>query len=411
MQKLLCIGMIFPESSSTAAGRRMLQLLHFFKENGYQVVFASASQENPFSDDLKRLNIIQKQIALNDASFDVFVKDLNPDIVLFDRFISEEQFGWRVKENCPNAIRILDTEDLHCLRIGRHEAFKQNRPFEIKDLVHLDITKREIASIYRCDVSLMISSFEMKILSTTFNISSNLLIELPFLLDTISEKDMMRKPSFQERVDFISIGNFKHEPNWQSVLHLKKTIWPLIRKNLPEARLLIYGAYPRQKVTDLHHEKDGFIVKGRAENAHEVISKARILVAPLQFGAGLKGKLIDAMESGTPSITSTIGAEAMHGSLPWNGSINDDPAKFAKNATELYTNEGKWGIAHKNGFKIVNALYNKDRLSDTLHLRLTSMQKNLMSHRADNFIGNLLQHHSLQSTKYLSKWIEEKNKN
>ncbi len=409
MQTVLCIGMVFPESNSTAAGSRMLQLLIFFKETGYRIVFASSAQKSSFSDDLASLDVIQEHIKLNDVSFDMFIKDLDPAIVLFDRFISEEQFGWRVAENCPNALRILDTEDLHCLRIARQEAFKKDKPFEIEDLFQLDTTKREIASIYRCDLSLMISSFEMEILTSRFNIPVTLLIELPFLLNTISGKGIQDKPTFKERTDFISIGNFKHEPNWQSVLYLKKTIWPLIRKQLPSERLLIYGAYPSQKVTDLHNEKEGFIVKGRAENAHEVISKAKVLLAPLQFGAGLKGKLIDAMQCGTPSITTSIGAESMHGHLPWNGFVKDSPEQFAEVAVELYTTKAIWEQSQQNGYEIINQLYDKKSLSERLFYRIKEVQERIISHRKANFIGSLLQHHTLNSTKYLSKWIEEKN--
>ncbi len=410
MQKVLFIGLVYPESNSTAAGSRMLQLICFFAAKNYEIIFASAAQESPFSDDLAELNVQQVSIELNSVSFDQFITELNPVIVVFDRFISEEQFGWRVVENCPDAIRMLDTEDLHCLRSGRYEAFKQHRTFNLEELFDLEITKREIASIYRCDLSLMISSFEMEILTNQFKIPSAILLELPFMLDRITDEQVSNKPSFEERTDFISIGNFKHEPNWQLVLFLKKTIWPQIRNQLPNAKLLIYGAYATQKVTDLHNEKEGFFVKGRAENAHEVISKAKVLLAPLQFGAGLKGKLIDAMQNGTPSVTTTIGAESMHGSLPWNGFIEGDPEKFAEKADELYTNKELWRTSQKNGYTIINQLYDKSELSIKLWHRITDLHENLKSHRTHNFIGNLLQHHTLKSTKYLSKWIEEKNR-
>jgi hypothetical protein len=69
----------------------------------------------------------KETIALNSSSFDVFVKQLQPSIVLFDRFMIEEQFGWRVAENCPNAVRILDTEDLHCLRLAQKSIQRKTR--------------------------------------------------------------------------------------------------------------------------------------------------------------------------------------------------------------------------------------------------------------------------------------------
>ena len=102
------------------------------------------------------------------------------------RFMIEEQYGWRVMKNCPNALRILDTEDLHCLRKTRHKALKEKRVFSKNDLLKEDITKREIASILRCDLSLMISTFEMDLLQNFFKIDEKLLYHLPFLLSKIA---------------------------------------------------------------------------------------------------------------------------------------------------------------------------------------------------------------------------------
>ena len=93
-----------------------------------------------------------KRKILNDSGFDAFVKKLDPNIVLFDRFFTEEQFGWRVTEFAPNALRILDTEDLHSLRQVREQLFKNNIPFTVEKWLQSDVTKREIAAIYRSDL-------------------------------------------------------------------------------------------------------------------------------------------------------------------------------------------------------------------------------------------------------------------
>jgi hypothetical protein len=109
---LLVIGYVWPEPNSSAAGKRMMQLLQSFIQANYEIVFASAAQKSGFEANLIALGITEKQIQLNHASFDAFVSDFNPNVVLFDRFFIEEQFGWRVSKNCPNALKILDTEDL-----------------------------------------------------------------------------------------------------------------------------------------------------------------------------------------------------------------------------------------------------------------------------------------------------------
>ena len=136
---------------------------------------------------------------------------------------------------------------------------------------------------------------------------------MPFLLEPIDETVISKWPTFYERKNFAFIGNFLHEPNWNVVLYLKETVWPLLKKRFPEAVLEIYGAYPSQKVLQLHQPKEGFLIMGRAENAQEVVEKARVVLVPLRFGAGLKGKLAEAMYCGTASVTTTNGAEAMSG--------------------------------------------------------------------------------------------------
>src|SRR5690606_10940522 len=113
-KKVLFIGLVWPELTSSAAGKRILQLVEFFLDKGFEVIFSSAASKSKASFDFSLLRAIkQSQIELNNSSFNEFVRKLNPDFVVYDRFVSEEQFGWRVSQECPNAVQILDTEDLH----------------------------------------------------------------------------------------------------------------------------------------------------------------------------------------------------------------------------------------------------------------------------------------------------------
>ena len=388
----------------------MLQLIELFLEQEYSVTFATTTQKTANAFDLKSIGVNEVTIALNSSSFDSFVKELNPAMVVFDRFMIEEQFGWRVADNCPNAIRVLDTEDLHSLRNVRQEAIKKETPFLIDDLLNSDIAKREIAAIYRCDLSLIISTFEMDLLQNVFKIEHKLLVYLPFLLEAIKTKTLQEWKPFEERKHFVTIGNFLHKPNLDAVLQLKKHIWTAIRKQLPNAEMHVYGAYPSQQILELHNPNEGFIVKGFVENAKEVVFNAKVVLAPIRFGAGIKGKLTEAMLCGTPSVTTQIGAEGMHNNLPWNGFIIDDFNEFIVNSVQLYTDRSLWEQSQKNGIEIINQLYNKEKLSPPFISRVEALELNIKNHRTQNFIGNLLQHQTLRSTKYMSKWIEEKNK-
>ncbi|WP_285654562.1 glycosyltransferase [Allomuricauda sp. NBRC 101325] len=405
--KLLVIGYVWPEPTTTAAGCRMQQLLEAFLAFGYEITFASTASKTEYSLDLSALGILETTIQLNNSSFDDFIQDLQPDVVLFDRFMIEEQFGWRVAEFAPNALRVLNTEDLHALRKAREEAHKKNITFNLDQWKNHPMTLREVASIYRCDVSMMISTFEMEILQNGLNIPSDLLFHLPFMVD-ISEEPL---PSFEERKGFVSIGNGKHAPNVDSIKVLKNEIWPRIRKQLPKAEIHIYGAYLPQHVNEMHDPKNGFLVKGWAENVKEVLTTSRVLLAPIQFGAGIKGKLLDAMQTGTPSITTNIGAEGMHGDQSWNGIITDDWDTFSEAAVILHQDKETWKIAQQQGIQLLQTFYNKEKYQLLLNERLQTLSKALDSHRSKNFTGKMLQHQTMASTKYMAKWIEGKHKN
>ncbi|TCD08545.1 glycosyltransferase [Pedobacter frigidisoli] len=403
-KKLLIIGLVWPEPTSSAAGTRIIQLVDLFLRKGYEVTFASAASKSDFSYDFSTTGVTEQEIKLNDERFNSILKTLNPDMVMFDRFMVEEQYGWRVQQECPNALRILDTEDLHLLRSARQHSDKKQTETDLFS----DTAKREIASILRCDLSLIISEVEMKILAETFKIDSSLLYYLPFLENEITEKIVKNWVPFEERADFIFIGNFLHEPNWNTVQVLKTKIWPALRKKLPSASLNIYGSYASQKVLQLNNKNERFFIRGRAADAQQTISKHMILLAPIQFGAGVKGKFIDAMQVGTPSVTTSVGAEAMRGSLDWSGIIEDNFEDFIEKAVLLYQDKAAWNLAQQNGVRIINERYSALKFTDNF---ISLVEKlDLLVHRQQNFIGQILNHHTLQSTKYMSLWIEEKNR-
>lgn len=402
--KVLFIGRVWPEPASSAAGWRMLQLIDFFANQNYQLFFGSAAAKTEFSFDLEKKGIEEISIELNHPSFNDFVKKLQPDIVVYDRYISEEQFGWRLRQECPEAIEILDTEDLHFLRFARETGFKKNQEMNLYN----EIAFREIASILRCDLSLIISEFEMKLLTSKFAISPALLCYLPLFKNEIENSQTQTK-TFEERKDFVFIGNFLHEPNRQAVLELKNKIWPKIRAEIPEAVINIYGAYPTQQIFDLHQPKDGFLVHGRAENSTQVIADAKILFAPLPFGAGVKGKFIEAMQTGTPIVTNTTGAESMfENEVP--GVVEDDVEALVIETKTLYSDREKWLKAQQTGFEILNKKLNpKGFLNDLTH-QIETIGNDIQIHRNKNFIGQILKRDFHNSLKYMSLWIEEKNK-
>lgn len=420
--KVLVIGYVWPEPHSSAASGHVMQILETFLQQGWDITFSSPAGPGEHKADLTELGIREVPIELNNSSFDAFVSELAPDIVLFDQFMMEEQFGWRVEKHCPDALRVLETSDLQSLRHARHQRLKErlkasddandfNELFapalreEFELMADTDLAKREIAALYRCDLNLMISEVEIELLIEQFGLPQQLLHWCPLMVEPLTTTS----PAFEDRAHFLSIGNFRHAPNWDAVLWMKTTIWPLIRAQLPEAQLHIYGAYTPPKATALHNAAQGFHVMNWAEDALQVMSAARVCLAPLRFGAGIKGKIVDAMICGTPSVTTPIGAEAMHASHPWPGAVTCTAQEFATCAVQLYKDEIQWRTAQSQGQALLMDRYQRAIHGPALIEKLLYCQQHLPQLRKNNFTGSMLRHHAHKSTQYMAQWIEAKN--
>ncbi len=421
--KVLVIGYVWPEPRSSAASGHVMQILETFLEQGWDITFSSPAGPGEHKADLSALGIREVPIELNNSSFDTFISALAPDIVLFDQFMMEEQFGWRVEKHCPAALRVLETSDLQSLRHARHQRLKDRLKVnqdqddftdlfapglreEFELMADTDLAKREIAALYRCDLNLIISPTEIKLLVEQFGLSPELLHWCPLMVD----RPGLEPSGYTEREHFLSIGNFRHAPNWDAVLWLKTTIWPLIRAQLPAAQLHVYGAYTPPKASALHNAAQGFHIMNRAEDALQVMSAARVCLAPLRFGAGIKGKLIDAMLCGTPSVTTPVGTEGMHDNHPWPGAVVSTAHQFAEQAVQLYNDQLRWQQAQQWSLELLEQRYQRTTHAAALIERIHACRQLLPQLRKNNFTGSMLRHHTLKSTQYMAQWIEEKKR-
>ncbi|NOQ78765.1 MAG: glycosyltransferase [Gammaproteobacteria bacterium] len=439
---ILFIGHLWPEPCSSAAGYRTLALINALvndtlvnnkSEQGeyyWQLHFACAADKTEFCADLDSIGdnlgdkpgIISHQIKLNDSTFDNLIIDLKPDFVFYDRFITEEQFAPRIHEHCPDAINILDTQDLHFLRRARQKALKNGQAIDY----YSDDCIREIAAILRCDLSLIISRYEMQLLIEQFTISPDILHYCPFMLSTASDSSHpdTLKP-FSAREHFVMIGNFLHSPNWDAVLWCYQSLWPKIRQQLPDAQIHIYGAYPSEKVYQLHQPDKGFIIKGRARDAIETLAHYRVNLAPLRFGAGIKGKIADGFIARTPCVTTPIGYEGMGyegmayegvgdaNNKPWGGLVSDtidNEQQLIQYAVDLYSDESLWRQCSEACLPLIKHLFDERQHTELFIKRLHALNNSLSEHRKNNFFGQILRHNLYRSQYFMSKWIEEKNK-
>lgn len=414
--RILWIASVWPEPQSSAAGVRTKQLILALASGGNQVLVASACGDNEHRSNLEGLGVATVQVLLNDSSFDAVLQSYNPEVVIFDRFMLEEQFSWRVRALCPQAVRILDTVDLHSLRRVRQRIVEDQSDIVAATDASLSLaypecpdTLREVASILRSDLTLLTSTFEATFLQDIIGSPLHSLAIVPLGYDI--------PPSPQpvsERKHFVWIGNGRHAPNVDSVRVLKDTIWPQLRSKLlslglDDVELHVYGAYLPAAISRLDDPETGFRILGWAEDAQLTLSKYRVSLAPLRFGAGIKGKILDGWQVGTPCVVTTIASEGMHDGLPFGGMVCEDWVTFVEAAVTLYQDDGVWEQSSTAGLVIMEQRYQLSSVAENFLAIVRQAYIGRDANRLRNVIGAVLWQQQLRSTEYFSRWIEAKN--
>ncbi|CAI5517301.1 unnamed protein product [Closterium sp. Naga37s-1] len=282
------------------------------------------ARRNVYSQELEAAGIAMYQCAPNRAEeFHEVLDAVQPTIAVFDRFTSEEAFSFRVRQRCPACLLVLDTQDLHFLRAGRQQVVSEGG--SIRDALHHvpDTSSRELlrelASMHRCDLTLLCSQAELALLTRCYAFPPHKLALTSFfydspeaLPDSTSPSVAPALPPWEQRQHCVMLGTFRHAPNVDAVCWLASHIWPLIRAQLPMAECHVYGSYVTAAISSLHSPSSGFIIRGHAPSL-DMLASYRVLLAPLRYGAGIKGKVLDSWRHGTPVVTTPIGAEGMGG--------------------------------------------------------------------------------------------------
>jgi hypothetical protein len=376
-------------------------LLEGFRASGWTCLVASGAADHPAREELEAAGYATRRIAVNDDAFDAFITGCAPDIVVFDRFMTEEQFSWRVREQVPAALRVLDLVDLHALRDVRKLAHDAGRdPMRVVPDATDEKVQRELAAMWRSDVTLVISEAEMPVLDR-MGLQDSKRIYCPLVYEVPDEC-----ADLASREHFVFIGNFRHLPNADAVCALHDRIWPRIRAVLPQAELHVYGAYPPRRFMDLSDGASGFIVKGPARDSVDTLAGYRVSLAPLGFGAGLKGKILDSCRAGTPVITTPVGAEGIF-KLPHPG-VAMDEASFVASAIELYQHEAVWQ-AHQASARETLSTFSPALLHQGME-RLQDIRSDLQAIRAADHTGQAFWQQTLRSSEYFSRWIMAKNR-
>lgn len=251
-----------------------------------------------------------------------------------------------VRTYCKNAKIVFDTIDLHFLREMREASLAKS---EYAQEQANRTKERELEIVSKSDCTMVVSQFEYELLNKEVPGANIALV--PFVRPALG-----RTTGFQERSDIAFIGGYQHPPNVDSVLHFVQDIWPLVRRTIPSIRFWVVGSRPTVNILDL--AADDIIVTGYIENLGDVLDRVKLTVAPLRYGAGIKGKIAASLGYGVPCVATSLAVEGMVGiNEGENISIADDDVDFARRTVDLYFDEKLWQRLSDRGLAFVTTNY------------------------------------------------------
>ncbi len=252
---------------------------------------------------------------------------------------------WRdIRQHSPRSVFIIDSFDI-CYVRQKRKALLSGDPGKLWDA---EETKRlELAMYRRADM----------VLTVTEKDRATLLEEAPDLNVGISTDihPVTADEGESERRDIVFVGNFNHDPNEDAVIFFMQEIWPRVKERVPGLKFYIVGNAPTAKVEA--YASDDVIVTGFVPEVIPYLLKARAFVVPLRYGAGLKGKIGEALSCGIPIVTTSIGAEGMDLVHRRSAMIADEPDEFAEMVSEVCSDDDLWNTLSTEGRSLARRNY------------------------------------------------------
>ncbi len=320
----------------------MYNLMKILLSFGYGIKFFAVNRQylQPYVNNLQKLGV--------DVLYPPYIESLGKylkqygdkyDVIILSRADVATIYIDAVKKYCTKASVIFDTIDLQYLREYREAQFKGDTYKLRQAELH---KKGEISIAEKSDITLVVSYYEKEILNQE---NPNIKVEL---LSNIHELQGSNK-SFHQRKNILFIGGFRHKPNKDAVTYLINEITPLLRQKLNGLKIYIVGSDPPDEVRRFACED--ILITGFVPDIVPYLNDCRISIAPLLWGAGVKGKINLCMSYGLPVVATPIAIEGMNLTNGVDVLVARDPLSFADAIAELYQNEKLWNQLSRNGLE------------------------------------------------------------
>lgn len=340
-KRVLFLDQVTPTPDMDSGSIDAFNTMMLLRDMGFQVTFIPVSN---FQFDWKYTSAIQahgiealykpygssldKHLAENGTRY---------DLIFACRHNTLEPHYPLLRKYCPNAKIIFHTVDLHFLRLKREANMKNQQ--KLHDVAKA-VEAIELKLIDQCDLTTVVSSAEHEVLAQ-LNRSRKVRV-MPYARNVRGTRC-----GFKDRKNLIFVGGFQHHPNIDAVEYFVAEIMPLLRKKVPGVVFNVVGSKVPQAISDLQCED--VVIHGFVANLDPLLDQMLVSIAPLRYGAGIKGKIGSAMTVGLPVVATTMATEGMALTPRENILVADKPESIAEAIAELYQNEDLWNQISTNG--------------------------------------------------------------
>ncbi len=357
---VLIVDENLPRTDEDSGSVRMFRIMESFIKLGYKVTFFpyNTGQDDKYAFPLQQLGV---EVVYGNEKVNEFMREYGHyyDVVVLSRPRIASYFLDFCRVYCKNAKIIYDTVDLHYLRSLRQAKYDDNPDKLLNQSKHLETVEKHLME--EADVTIVVSDIEQKILKKD-GIKTQ-------ILSNIHEIDEASyKSGFSDRKDLLFVGGYGHPPNVDAVKWFVDDIFPLIHKKIPGIMLHVVGSNMPASLHTQLESKPGVVVEGFVSDSQlrALLQKTKVFVAPLRYGAGVKGKIGQAIEFGLPVVSTSIGAEGMRLVDGKSCMVADSEKGFAKAVVELYNDKNAWDTVQHNARKTLTVNFSPEKTVEDL---------------------------------------------
>jgi GT2 family glycosyltransferase/ubiquinone/menaquinone biosynthesis C-methylase UbiE/glycosyltransferase involved in cell wall biosynthesis len=365
-QRILVIDHCTPTPDQDAGSLIVFNLLILMREMGFQVTFIP---EDNF------LYMPDYTAALQRAGIEVLYAPFTTNVEqhlktmgnryalsLLIRPVVVERHLNDVRRYCSQAQVLFHTVDLHFLRMSRELDLKSD---ELSRRAAEEMKQRELTALRSVDAAIVVSTTEKDLLDSL--LPEVKIHVLPLIMDIKGTSK-----AFSQRKNIVFVGGFQHTPNVDAVKFFVDEIFPLVKEQLPEVCFYVVGSHAPIEIQALASES--IVIAGFIEDLNQLLDKMRVSVAPLRYGAGIKGKIGSAMAVGLPVVATTLAADGMSLTDGKNILVADKPQDIANSIVKVYQDEALWNVISQSGIKFADQAWGAEASYQMLYEILISMK-------------------------------------